>query len=231
MMLADCALENAFATSASLNTDGLKTDGLKTDGEKTLGLNTDGLKTDGLKTDGEKTLGLNTDGLKTDGLKTDGEKTLGLNTARGVRVRAEDARAEDRRTEYRWTEDARRELRRQSLQPVGGRWHDLRCELRPDVAEDGELVVGCEAAQADGDALVRGDREAIPPSAAVHFENVLRRGRRVEGQWQRLGQAALSAVVRMHSDGAGVIALAGDVTVTVTNCARARCPARSSKRT
>ena len=45
-----------------------------------------------------------------------------------------------------------------------------------------------------------------------------------------VGQAALSAVVRMHADGAGVIAPAGEVTVIVTNCARAM-PGTPSKRT
>ena len=40
MMLRVWALENAWAMSASLNTDGEKTDGLKTDGEKTDGENT-----------------------------------------------------------------------------------------------------------------------------------------------------------------------------------------------
>ena len=44
------------------------------------------------------------------------------------------------------------------------------------------------------------------------------------------GQAALSPVVRMHSDGAGVIALAGDVTVIVTNWPEPM-PGTPSKRT
>ena len=45
-----------------------------------------------------------------------------------------------------------------------------------------------------------------------------------------LGQASLSPVVRMHSDGAGVIALAGDVTVIVTNWPELT-PGTPSKRT
>ena len=42
MMLRVCALENAWANSVVLNTDGENTDG-----ENTLGLNTDGENTDG----------------------------------------------------------------------------------------------------------------------------------------------------------------------------------------